>query len=193
MKRNSKSNLLYDQEFSFYKAVLDQSPEGYSVLNSKGEFVGVNQAFCDLTGYSEVELLSMKLKDLVPPGAPLTLFPKLIEGQTGEKRIAILRKNGQHLHTSIKGSSITYADQTYFLGIVTDITAQIEAEGHYRMSEEKYRTLFDSAPDPIVIHDGKSILDINQATLEALSFSDKSQVLGQDPMSLLHPEDRERA
>lgn len=193
MKHNSNRNLLYDQEFSFYKAVLDQSPEGYSLLNSRGEFVGVNQAFCDLTGYSEVELLSMKLRNLVPPGAPLTLFPKLVEGQTGERRIEILRKNGHRLHTSIKGSTLTFADQSYFLGIVTDITAQYVAEGHYKMSEEKYRVLFDSAPDPIVIHDGKTILDLNQATVKALSLSDKKQVLGQDPMSLLHPEDRERA
>ena len=193
MKHNAKRNLLYDQEYSFYKAVLDQSPEGYSLLNSQGEFVGLNQAFCDLTGYTEDELLSMKLMDLVPPGAPLTLFPKLIEGYAGERRIKILRKNGDLLSSSIKGSAITYESQKYFLGIVTDITAQLEAEDLSRVSEEKYHTLFDSAPDPIVIHDGNVILDVNQATLKALSLTSKEQVLGRDPMSLLHPEDRERA
>ncbi len=107
MKHNTKRNLLYDQEYSFYKAVLDQSPEGYSLLNSQGEFVGLNQAFCDLTGYTEDELLSMKLMDLVPPGAPLTLFPKLTEGYAGERRIKILRKNGDLLSSSIKGSANT--------------------------------------------------------------------------------------
>jgi PAS domain S-box-containing protein len=192
MKRNSKRNLLYDQEFAFYKAVLEQSPDGYSLLNSEGDFVGVNRAFCDLSGYSEFELLSMNLKDLVPPEIPLTLFPRLVEGQSGEGRIKILRKNGDLLQTSIKGSSLTFHDQTFFLGIVTDITAQYDAEGLLRASEAKYRTLFDSAPDPIVIHDGKSILDLNQATLEALSLENKEQVLGIDPMSLLHPEDQDR-
>ncbi|NQT64397.1 MAG: PAS domain S-box protein [Candidatus Marinimicrobia bacterium] len=193
MKSASEKNLFHEQEFSIHKAVLDQSTEGFSLLDPSGRYVGVNQAFCELTGYSESELLSMNIIDLVPPDRSLKLFPKLVEGNSGEQRIEILRKDGTRIYAQVKGSSIKYGDQTYILGIMSDITPQFEAEGNYMLSEKKYRTLFDSAPDPIVIHDGKTILDLNKATLSALSLTHKEQMIGQHPFALLHPDDREMA
>ncbi|MBC8375049.1 MAG: PAS domain S-box protein [FCB group bacterium] len=193
MKSDSEKNLFHAQEFSIHKAVLDQSAEGFSLLDSAGRYVGVNQAFCELTGYSESELLSMKIVDLVPSGTPLKLFPKLLEGHNGEQRIQILKKSGDLLQAHVKGSSITYKDQKYFMGIVSDISSQFEAEDNFKHSEEKYRLLFESAPDPIVIHNGKKILDLNLAALKALSFTNKKQLIGQDPFAFLHPDDRKLA
>ena len=193
MKQKSKKNLFHEQDFSIHKAVLDQSAEGFSLLDSTGRYVGVNQAFCELTGYSEPELLSMKINNLVPSGTNLKLFPKLLEGQNGEQQIQILKKGGDLFQAHVKGSSISYKDQTYFMGIISDISSQFEAEDNFKNSEEKYRLLFESAPDPIVIHDGNKILDLNLAALNALSFTNKKQLIGEDPLEFLHPDDKKFA
>jgi len=193
MRPKKTKNLFHEQDFFIIKAVLDQSTEGFSLLDSDGQYVGVNQAFCDITGYSEAELLSMKISDLLPPGKQPKLFPKVAKGIGGEQRIEIFRKDATLLQAYVKASSITHNNQTYILGIVNDITSQFEAEGNFHISEKKYRTLFDSAPDPIVIHDGEIILDLNQSALTALSLTKKEQVIGQDPFALLHPDDRELA
>jgi len=188
MKPDSGKNLFHRQEFSIHKAVLDQSAEGFSLLDSTGQYVGVNQAFCTLTGYSESELLSMNIIDLVPSVNRLKLFPKLFEEHNGEQRIQILKKGGELLQTLVKGSSITCNDQTFFMGIVS-----IEADDNFKNSDERYRIYFESAPDPIVIHNGEEILDLNLAALSALSFTDKKELIGQDPFAFLYPDDRKLA
>ncbi len=193
MKRDSTKNLFNKEAFCIHKAVLDLATEGFSLLDSTSRYVGVNQAFCNLTGYSESELLSLRIVDLLVPGATLKLFPKLVEGGSAGRNIEILRKDGTLLQVYLKGSSLSYDDQTYILTIVSDITSQFESEGNSNINEAKYHLLFNSAPDPIVIHDGRTILDINPATLEALSLSHKNQMVGQDPFSLVHPKDQDLA
>lgn len=193
MTPRSQKNLLLHSDFPMYRVLLDQTNEGFSLLNKNGQFVGVNRAFCDLTAYSEAELLSMTIVDLLPPDRELNLFPKILEGKSGTQRIEILQKGGTCLHASVKGRSLEYEGETYVLGIVSDISTQTKAEGDIRSSEEKYRTLFDAAPDPIVIHDGKTILDMNEAALRALSLTRKDQMRGGDPLSHIHPDDRDRA
>jgi len=188
-----QKNLFYESDFPIYKALLDQSREGFSLLDAEGRYVGVNQAFCVITGYDESELLSMSIADLNPPDRELKLFPKLLKGQSGKQRIEILKKDGSRLHANVTGCTLDYEGQVYILGIVSDLSHQAQAEVNSIESEEKYRTLFDSAPDPIVIHNGKEILDLNKSALLALSIDEKSQIIGSDPFSHVHPDDRKRA
>lgn len=193
MTKKRQKNLFNESDFPIYQALLDHSEEGFSLLDEEGRYVGVNQAFCKITGYLESELLSMRIVDLVPPDRELRLFPKLQKGKSGRQRIEILKKDGSRLHAYVNGSSLKYSDQTYILGIVSDISTEAEAEVNFIESEEKYRILFDSAPDPIVIHNGKEILDLNAAAVRALMVENKSQVIGSDPFGHVHPDDRQKA
>ncbi len=47
-----------------FRSYIDNSPEGIFVADDKGRYVEVNKAACDMTGYSEAELLEMGLMDI---------------------------------------------------------------------------------------------------------------------------------
>jgi PAS domain S-box-containing protein len=57
--------------------------------------------------------------------------------------------------------------------VVREVTEQKQAEEKLRKSEEKYRDLYDNAPDMNVFVDAKtaSILDCNQALVDALGYA----------------------
>lgn len=58
-------------------------------------------------------------------------------------------------------------------GIFQDITKQVEAESKLRDSEEKYKTLFENNPMPLVVYNRQTLLiqDINQASVEKYGYS----------------------
>ena len=66
-----------------------------------------------------------------------------------------------------------------FLCIAEDMTERKLAEAALHQSEEKYRSLFDSGPNPIFVLDGDSlqILDMNPAAIEMYGYS-KSDLIG---------------
>ncbi|MDH5375248.1 MAG: PAS domain S-box protein, partial [Candidatus Bathyarchaeota archaeon] len=60
--------------------------------------------------------------------------------------------------------------------------------------EEKYRSVFASSPDPITIVDlDGNVTECNQATLDALGYSSKDEVVGRSVFALVAKKDLERA
>lgn len=47
-----------------YKALTQTSIDGFFILDSKGHFLEVNDAYCTMSGYSKNELLAMSIKDM---------------------------------------------------------------------------------------------------------------------------------
>lgn len=71
------------------------------------------------------------------------------------------------------------------------------AVGHRRSmaeaaeSEARYRSLVESSPHAILVHDGREIRYVNERLVELIGIEDKSSIYGNDPLSFVHPEDRE--
>ncbi len=47
-----------------YRSILHTAMDGFGIVNTQGRFVDVNPAYCDLTGYSREELLTMGVPDV---------------------------------------------------------------------------------------------------------------------------------
>ena len=64
-------------------------------------------------------------------------------------------------------------------GIISDITDRKQAEDALRESEKKYREIFDSSSDALVIQNSAtgSILDVNKTMLEMYGYADKQEAL----------------
>ena len=53
-----------------------------------------------------------------------------------------------------------------------------------------FRTLFDLSPDPVVVHDGRRILEINDAAARVLGFDSACDAVGARVSAFVHPDDR---
>jgi len=193
MNEKSSKYLFEDHDHAVLQAILAHSSEGFCLLNEGGVILDLNPAFSVMMGYDEAELVGMNIKVLVPPDRKPVLLPKLQKGQDADAQVQLVHKNGSLVHADVKARVVKQAKDTLFLGVITDITSQAVAEKASRESEEKYQILFNSEPNPIVIHNGKEILEVNRATLHALNLRHKSEIIGKNPLDLIAPEDKERA
>src|SRR5208283_4928292 len=68
-----------------------------------------------------------------------------------------------------------------------DITLLRRAQTSLEESETRYRALFESSPDGIVVHDGKRIRFVNPAALRMMGGTRFKDAIGRSVMDLVHP------
>jgi len=167
---------------NLFKAITEQSGEGISLADTAGNYVFVNKAFCEMTGYSQSELIKMNVRNLIPSDINISLFPKIVKKQSGSRETELMRKNGSRFWSEIKGYPIELDGNNFVLGIVRNITDQ-------RYNEIIIEKFFEQ---PMNIHlitdfDGK-IHRINTGCYNILGYS-KEELEGTLFFDLIHPDD----
>ncbi|NNG01508.1 MAG: PAS domain S-box protein, partial [Desulfobacteraceae bacterium] len=157
---------------------LSNADEGISMVDANGNYISVNPAFCRMTGYSEAELLSMNIRELISPEEKSVLFRKVVNRRSGRRQTELIKKDGSCFHAEITGHPVKLDDQWLALGIVRDISLKKKAEEARLENEEKYRSLFNNMIQGAFYRqsDG-SITDINPAGLEMFGLT-RDQFLG---------------
>src|SRR2546427_1954440 len=114
-----------------------------------------------MLGYESPEALMSSVSDIehqsyVDPSKRVE-FKKLLEtsGHVQGFEAERCRKDGSRFWTSINGHAVRDANDIliYYEGTPQDITDRKHAESVLRESEEKFRTLFESAPIGMAVHD----------------------------------------
>lgn len=67
------------------------------------------------------------------------------------------------------------------------IARQREVDNALRESENRFKSIYESSHDAIVLFADKTFLDCNRKTLEVFGFDDKEEFLGRDPMDISPP------
>ena len=120
-----------------------------------GRFLRVNPAFCELTGYSKDEILSLSFGALTHPddlSPSLKLQRQALENGTRyrvEKRY--LRKNGSEIWVRVVANPVRddQGKATCFIGLVEDISDLKEAQESARRNEERWQLALQGTSDGI--------------------------------------------
>jgi PAS domain S-box-containing protein len=108
---------------------------GMALVSPEGRFNKVNQAFCDIVGYSEPEALTLDFQKITHPDdldLDLELLRRLLEAEISsyvlDKRY--IRKDGRPVWVHLAVSLVRSPDGTprHFIAQVQDETARVEAQ-----------------------------------------------------------------
>ncbi|WP_342451830.1 PAS domain S-box protein [Methanolobus bombayensis] len=164
-----------------FKATFQQSAVGIAQMSLEGNFLKVNERFCDIVGYTREELLSLNCMDITYPdkkGIEDKMVKKILDGDADsfeiEKRY--IHKKGHHVWVKLY-TNVTRDDSGNIrnvFSIVADISAQKEAEARLHESEAFFRTMYESSSIGIVkmsVHD-KRIEQANAAFCDMLGYEE---------------------
>ncbi len=136
-------------------------------------------------GYSAQEIVGRSISLLVPPEHPddtQLILERIKKGEPVIRYEALRRKKDGRLIDIIMTASPIRDTQNLLIGVSTighDITQRKQAEEAMHASEIRYRRLFETAQDGILILDAKTgqIVEVNPFLMTMLGFS-RDQFLG---------------
>jgi PAS domain S-box-containing protein len=163
------------QRDKLYRVLRDCSRDLIILGTPDGTVIESNAATQATLGYSRKELEGMSFKDLRSPGAYAGLKAQIsssaaLNGAVCETEYC--RKDGSLLPVEEARATAEVDGRIVWLAVARDIMQRKLADRALRSSEQKFRTLFNSAADSIFIHDlGGRILEVNDRACECLRYS----------------------
>ena len=164
IERQRSNKALLEREEHF-RTIFERSPVGMTIVDLDYRLQRVNKAYCEMLGYSEGELQTLKFQDVTHPGdleENLSQQARLSSGEISsyqmEKRF--IRKDGKIAHGLLVASVLKdSADNPQcYLGQVLDITQRRQVEERSRLESRILRLL----------NQGDSRIDVIQEILDMI-------------------------
>ncbi|GGG43909.1 sigma 54-interacting transcriptional regulator [Bizionia arctica] len=196
-KKENLNKIKRAKEFS--TGLLKSMREGLVVINLESEIISVNPAFCEMTGFTEKELLGVKRPF---PYSPPELrkendkrYAMLLKGENkGDYENTYMRKNGERFPVHVLISSIYDENgvKTANFSTVQDITQRKKAEIDLKLAKEFTDNLVMSMQEGLIIInlDVKIIL-VNNSTCRMLGYSNDELMSMEFPYPFIKQEDFE--
>jgi PAS domain S-box-containing protein len=154
------------------------SPSAISITRmSDGTFIDVNESFLSLYGFNRDEVTGVSSLNLeiwpLPSDRERFVSALSRKGSLRDRDVTITTRRGEKRLASMSATLIDLGGEQHVLTVLNDITERKTVEEALRESEEKYRLLFSSVSDAIIIFyvSGLEIIDANSSALDLYRYS----------------------
>ena len=156
-----------------YRTVVEQISDGIIFYNYRTkEIMWTNRAYQILSGYTEHELLSLKSFDIVAHDREdiLAIDPEIEKHRNyfiGERKHR--RKDGSTFDVEVSASLLELNGVEVMVSVIRDITERKNAEAAIKVSEQKFRNLFETMTQGVVYQDKYgTIISVNREACKIL-------------------------
>jgi PAS domain S-box-containing protein len=173
-----------------HRSILQAAMDGYFLTDGRGNLLDVNAAYCEMTGYSRAELLTMCIADLEANESSEEIKSRLHQLSTrmSERFISRHRRKDSScfdVEVSVQYREVEDGQCVVFLRDLTDKNCN---EMSLQESEERFRILVESAPMSILmLRDGRFIYG-NPASARALGYDAPEAIIGKSAFDAIAPE-----
>ncbi len=167
-----------EESLKRYQRLSENARDIILFIEMDGKIIDANKAAVDTYGYTYDELCSMNICEIRKNWGITKQQMKKAKEQGISFEAFHFRKDGSFFPVEVSSQGTTIDGKPVLLSIVRDITDRRLAEKAMRDSEEKYRTLFNTATDAIylyeIIEDNDKlgrIIEVNDITCWRLGYS----------------------
>ncbi len=172
-----------------YQILFEQSPFGICIATLNGSVINANKAMAAITQFSRKELQRLRLFSLCDDSRDSDKILKALDkwGTVSNFRTRMKRKDGSVVNVLLNASKIRVQDKELLQIRLQDTSEAKKAEEKIKVSEGKYRGLFEEAMDAIFVADAETgiLLDCNRAATRMVGRK-KSEIIGKH-QRILHP------
>ena len=169
------------------QALLQNSMEGIHIMDIEGNIVEVNDAFCNMLGYTREEALRLNVADWEAQWSREELcrrFRSLI-GNHAQFETLHRHKDGRPVHVEITSCGIEIDGKSYLYAASRDITERKRAEVALLKNEANLRAMLDNSPYLTWLKDTEGhYIAINKVFADFLQLEDARQAIGKTDLDL---------
>ena len=167
-----------------YRVLFDGSPIPMWVYDAETlKFVDVNRAAISQYGYVREEFLQLTILNLRPEGdtgalreGVARLVQEGVSSEPAPRSVGVwthCRKDGSRLQVDVHVVPFIREGRTAILASAFDVTEKLVNEKALRLSEERYRHMFENTPLPMWVVDMQSLryVDVNQTAVDKYGYS----------------------
>ena len=133
-----------------YRVLLQSASDGLHILNTDGDLVEANQAFCSMLGYSYRELLGMNVAQWEAnlEGRAIT---QILRKHFAKKELVVFetahrRKDGSTIDVEVSGRPIDLAGQSLMIYSARNITERKQSESRIRELSDMLQLVINHIP-----------------------------------------------
>ncbi len=133
-----------EEQVTLFEGAFTHAAIGMALVGTDGRWLRVNEAVCQIFGYSENELLNIDFQTITHPedlDADLDQVQQLLEGRqdTYQMKKRYIHRNGSEVWGLLTVSVVRdhAGEPQYFISQINDISAQVTAENALRIRQRQ--------------------------------------------------------
>ena len=186
--QKTEERLLKNKEEQF-KIIVRGSLDGFWITDMAGRFLEVNNAYCQLLGYTQDELLKMSIADIKVTDDPQDISQRInkiikVGGDRFETQHRC--KDGRVLDLMVSANYIN-TDGGRIYSFLHDITERNLLENTLLENEEKFRSISTYSYDAIIMMDNAGKISYWNPAAEKIFGYSVNEVMGKELHTYIAP------
>jgi PAS domain S-box-containing protein len=170
-----------------FRAIIENAPEAIYIADAETrQILDCNPYTTQWLAYTRLELLSMRVEDLLHPtsrGLKENIRKALEYGFVHVQERRFRKKSGAFVDAEVTGTVVEIQGRKCFLALVRDITARKTIE-----ELSRYKELFDNVIDPMIIsHSQGAFLEVNDVACMRFGYN-RRQLLNMSFKDIVSPD-----
>ena len=180
--RRKQAEITLQKSEARLQTLFDSAVEYIFVIDPEGKIIKVNRYVCEQSGYKEGEVVGRNISEFLSDASKDICecnFPVLREQGYYQANVEFVCKDGRVLQMECLATAVPDEKGIFstFLIVQRDVTERKRAVTALAISEQRFRTIFNSSYQLIGVLDPEGILlDANQTALDAVGLKQEDVV-----------------